>query len=81
MVHGGSKLSWKGVGSMAAIFNSNSDSVVSGTSGDDFIANDGKNVTVNAGAGNDEIDNNGAHSPVNGGNDTINAFSRRFWSF
>ncbi len=64
------------------ISNHYSNTVVTGTSGNDSISNWGSNVTINANAGNDSIQNNGAdmgddggvHALINGGagNDTIN---------
>ena len=42
---------------MADIFNGNSNSLVSGTSGNDYIDNHGRHVLVNSGKGNDTICN------------------------
>ena len=71
---------------MAKIFNTNSNTIISGTSGNDTIKNGGENfsgywfeggskITIKAGKGNDYIDNtqNGDNSSINAGsgNDTI----------
>ena len=72
---------------MAKIFNTNSNTLISGTSGNDTIRNGGENffngywfeggskVTISAGKGHDYIDNtqNGDYSSINAGsgNDTI----------
>ena len=42
---------------MADIFNEESNTLLSGTSGDDSIRNDGDSVTIDAGKGNDYIGN------------------------
>ena len=59
---------------MANIYNTASNTLLSGTSGDDDISNFyGKNVSISAGDGNDSIDNNGSQVTINGGagNDSI----------
>ena len=53
---------------MAEIRNEESNTLVSGTSGDDSIFNDGANVTISAGNGNDSIENWGNDSTILGGN-------------
>ena len=65
----------------ANIYNGKSDTLINGTSGDDYITNGSlsdmacNNVTITAGAGNDTIDNflgNGALVYGGDGNDYIN---------
>ena len=57
------------------IFNRNANSLVSGTSGNDYIINGGSNVTINAGRGNDTIELSAGGEVIRyadgDGNDTI----------
>ena len=57
-----------GCGFMAEIWNEESNTLVSGTSGDDYIYNADENVTIDSGDGNDSIVNWGDDSTILGGN-------------
>ncbi|MBR1397528.1 MAG: hypothetical protein IJ563_08360, partial [Selenomonadaceae bacterium] len=61
---------------MANISNSKSNTIVNGTSGDDYIYNSCENVTINGGAGNDTINLGETNQVIiqyasGDGNDTI----------
>ena len=58
------------------IRNGYSSASVKGSSGDDYIYNDGDSVTIDAGAGNDTIENGGSNVTISGGdgNDTFNTW-------
>jgi len=60
---------------MANISNSNSNSLVAGTTKADMITNSGTKVTINASSGDDTIDNQSSQVSINGGtdNDSINS--------
>ena len=50
-------------------YNEESGTLLSGTSDDDLIENDGSSVTIDGGAGNDDIENYGSNVSINGGED------------
>ena len=58
---------------MATSVNSDSNTLIAGTSGNDSIQNSGANVTITAGGGNDTINNSGTNVYIDGGagDDTV----------
>ena len=54
---------------MSEIYNLNSNTLLSGTSGNDYLQNmEGNNVTINAGEGNDSVYNDASNVSIFGGN-------------